>query len=178
MNHTCDSLFVAYHSLWLDLKEDTLSWKQLDSLQTLQIRAIASIESSVQDYALAVLELIGDTVIVRFPEENTEEESARYAFKEKAEEERLNPKKIQSAAFTIFPNPNSGLFNIKLNELSGDLRVQVNDLTGRVVFNSEYPVFEKNEVSLDLSHLTKGIYLCSVYVDNSLSGIKRIVFIK
>lgn len=176
MNHTCDSLFVAYHSLWLDLKEDTLSWKQLDSLQTLQIRAIASIESSVQDYALAVLELIGDTVIVRFPEENTEEESARYAFKEKAE--RLDPKKIQSAAFTIFPNPNSGLFTIKLNELSGDLRVQVNDLTGRVVFNAEYPTLKENIIGLDLSHLVKGVYLCSVYRHNSLTGTQRIVFIK
>ncbi len=118
VNSTEDSLFVAYHSLWLDLKEDSISWKQMDSLQLLQIRSIAAIESPVQDYALAVLELIGDTVIVRFPEENTEEESARYAFKEKDEEKKPDLKEIPSAAFAIFPNPNSGLFTIKLNQVT------------------------------------------------------------
>ncbi len=178
MNHTCDSLFVAYHSLWLDLKEDTLSWKQLDSLQTLQIRAIASIESSVQDYALAVLELIGDTVIVRIPEESTEE-SARYAFKEKEERKLPKLKKTQEVPFTIYPNPNSGLFTIELSEkTTGELRIQLTDLTGRVVFSSGYNEINTYLIGVDLSGLSKGVYLCSVFENNYIIGTQRVILIK
>ncbi|WP_290696553.1 reprolysin-like metallopeptidase [Lacinutrix sp.] len=65
--------------------------------------------------------------------------------------------------FLVYPNPNNGSFNVKLNSLSNDdISISVFDIRGRTVFNKLYsgsPTF--NEV-INLENIQSGMYLLQV----------------
>ena len=64
----------------------------------------------------------------------------------------------------LFPNPARGLVNIKLPDTwSGPLNVFVNDITGRKILVQHYITKpETKQLLLDVSSLTKGIYLITL----------------
>jgi len=81
---------------------------------------------------------------------------------------------------SIFPNPTSGLTNIKFNlEKAGKVSINVSDMTGKVmsnvVSNTTYAAGENNQVSYDASVLPKGIYFVNINVDGQTSTQKLIV---
>ncbi len=63
---------------------------------------------------------------------------------------------------SVFPNPSSGVFNIKLKSIS-NLKFDIYDITGKVVM-SKLNVLENN-FKLDLSNYAKGIYFMKIQTD-------------
>lgn len=69
------------------------------------------------------------------------------------------------SSFTIYPNPNNGVFSIKLDEegfAKGYLRVA--DVTGRIVYDQSIAA-NQQEVSISKTNLPKGLYHVMVQID-------------
>ncbi|MFC2107180.1 C25 family cysteine peptidase [Bacteroidota bacterium] len=70
---------------------------------------------------------------------------------------------LDDLKLSIYPNPGSGLFNIKLiNTTSKNLQLKVYDLLGEPVYQSNIDTKGGVIKTLDLSHLTDGIYIISL----------------
>jgi hypothetical protein len=71
-----------------------------------------------------------------------------------------------SASTHVFPNPNSGLFQVNLSSGAGrDVKVQLTDLQGRLI--RQIGVMNEQEtMSVDLTDLNSGIYLVQFQVES------------
>ena len=75
---------------------------------------------------------------------------------------------LDDGGLLVYPNPADGLFNIELNGFQGNLaKVSVMDMAGRNVHNYELGLQNANYAGqLDLSFLSKGIYILKVEINN------------
>jgi subtilisin-like proprotein convertase family protein len=77
--------------------------------------------------------------------------------------------------FVIYPNPNSGNFNIQFNSNSGnEIKVLVHDVRGRQVFTKNYinsGLFNEN---VNLQNVQSGVYMITV-LDGTQKQVKKIV---
>lgn len=74
---------------------------------------------------------------------------------------------------SIFPNPSTGFITIDFGTAKV-LNIRVYDLLGKIIFNEDNINFANQRKALDLSSLTKGIYLIELNGDN-LKEKKKIV---
>ncbi len=66
-------------------------------------------------------------------------------------------------AFTLFPNPNSGEFTLKLKSASNqDIKVDVYDIRGRSIFSNSYDNTSDFTQTIQLNDVQSGIYLVKV----------------
>jgi hypothetical protein len=81
------------------------------------------------------------------------------------------------AGMIIYPNPTSGLFTIELkNQLSGELTISILDLGGKEIMNIKTDKTSENFTKqIDLSVLSKGIYIVKTNINNRLDTRKVIV---
>ena len=77
---------------------------------------------------------------------------------------------IVPSEFKIYPNPTNQILNITFNN-KGNNKVQLHDLTGKQLVEKEMNEHQQ----LDLNNLTEGIYLITLYSNNEIIGIERIV---
>lgn len=61
----------------------------------------------------------------------------------------------------VYPNPSSGLVNIRINQFVGKINLQVVDLNGRVVYSLENGNFNI-EKTIDLSSFQSGVYILKI----------------
>ncbi|MBX2909948.1 MAG: T9SS type A sorting domain-containing protein [Chitinophagales bacterium] len=73
--------------------------------------------------------------------------------------------------FEVYPNPTSGIVNLKMNT-SGDYHFALLDMKGKVVQQGSFA----SDTNFDISQFTQGMYL--LQVTNSLSGNRSIKLIK
>ncbi|OJV27536.1 MAG: hypothetical protein BGO32_02865 [Bacteroidetes bacterium 37-13] len=73
--------------------------------------------------------------------------------------------------FEVYPNPTSGIVNLKMNT-SGDYHFALLDMKGKVVQQGSFT----SDTNFDISQFTQGMYL--LQVTNSLSGNRSIKLIK
>ena len=77
--------------------------------------------------------------------------------------------------FAIYPNPNTGNFNIKFNSTSGnEIAINVYDLRGRQVFNKTYQNTGLFDQNLQLESVQAGVYLVTVQ-DGDKKVVKKII---
>jgi len=69
-----------------------------------------------------------------------------------------------SESIAIFPNPNSGEFNINLSGITGDTAVEltINNSVGQVVYNNVIDVNSNHSEPVSLKGLDKGVYFLNV----------------
>ncbi|WP_261511873.1 T9SS type A sorting domain-containing protein [Chryseobacterium paludis] len=70
---------------------------------------------------------------------------------------------------SIYPNPAQDVINIKLVKNTSKLKVTIYNTTGQLVSTSE------NKTSIDISGLTKGVYLLKVDQKNATTIIKKFI---
>lgn len=72
----------------------------------------------------------------------------------------------------LYPNPSDGVFRLFADKQQGleKLQLQVTDLTGRVLFSQE----TGHQSTVDLSHLSPGVYLCTITSENRAAQTQRI----
>jgi hypothetical protein len=75
----------------------------------------------------------------------------------------------------VYPNPNSGLFSVKMNGLNeGNLSIEVYNIYGQLLQNVQGSVQSKNmEQAIDLSSLPNGVYMLKVS-NNTNTVIKKV----
>ena len=85
----------------------------------------------------------------------------------------------QASNIHIFPNPNQGQFTLELMHVKNQLcTVQFTDLIGRRLTSFEFATSdgESHQETIQLGQLSKGIYLCQVYLLNGEPiGFERVV---
>ena len=78
------------------------------------------------------------------------------------------------ANFSIFPNPNTGEFTLKLKSVSDKLDVEVYDIRGRSIYNNSFEnSYSLNQV-INLNHIQAGMYLVKIS-DGERSATKKII---
>lgn len=76
---------------------------------------------------------------------------------------------------TLYPNPSSGIVNVKLNELTGDLTYQVYNLLGQTLVNKT-PI---NNNTIDLNNFADNIYFIRITeIDTDRSMVKKVILRK
>ncbi len=78
-------------------------------------------------------------------------------------------------AFSVFPNPNQGSFNVRYNSSSGnEISIDVHDLRGRSIYSNKYQndgLFYQNII---LRNIQSGMYMVTVK-DGEKQGVKKII---
>ncbi|MGY0390984.1 reprolysin-like metallopeptidase [Bizionia sp. KMM 8389] len=74
----------------------------------------------------------------------------------------LSVDEFSDSEFTVYPNPNSGIFNIKIPQVSETVSVTVHDIRGRNVYSQDYKATSSFNESIDLGTVESGIYLLQV----------------
>lgn len=77
--------------------------------------------------------------------------------------------------FKVFPNPNTGNFNIQfLSESSNNVTVTVYDIRGRVILNNTYPAQSAFNQNIRLNNVQSGVYLLNV-TDGERKEVKKLI---
>jgi len=75
----------------------------------------------------------------------------------------------------VYPNPGNGIFKIRFDELIREgLVLQVRDLSGRMVHREVVSGQPDKEVSIDISHLSSGLYTIHL-LDTVTSGVVKVI---
>ena len=84
---------------------------------------------------------------------------------------------ISSNEFTVYPNPSNGILNIKIKNDYDTLNLNIYNINGSIVYKSDIKE-TNNELfkTVDLSSLTKGIYIVRVYNSNYSKTKKVLLF--
>lgn len=167
-----DSAFFALHNLAISLREDTLTWLDMDSTQRAQISALADGETMMKPHAEAVLALLADTFITRVPEHF---EIPSY----KRVEEETQPEPITTRRrehVDVFPNPFSNSFSLRyaLADEADKVRVEIFDLVGRSVKTVELRKTQSGQITVELNECL-GIYILRMTADNKQVHQQKLV---
>ncbi len=74
--------------------------------------------------------------------------------------------------FIAYPNPVSDKLSISLKNNFGIAQLIIQDLSGKTLFSNE---IETQNIELDLRNYSEGTYILSVYSENELLGVQRII---
>ena len=89
----------------------------------------------------------------------------------------LDVDNVIAGEFNIFPNPNNGVFTVELNNVKADdYKITVTNILGETVYTSSKEITTLTSERIDLSDLSKGIYMLEV--SNSESTISEKIIIE
>jgi len=66
---------------------------------------------------------------------------------------------------TIYPNPNTGEFYLRVDDYEGNYKVRINSVTGSLIYTNSFEGKDYNIINL--SDVNTGIYFITVIIDNS-----------
>ena len=90
-------------------------------------------------------------------------------------QETLNVQNVTLNDFVIYPNPNSGNFNVQFSSNSGnEIKVIVHDIRGRQIFERSFNNSGLFNENINLSNVQSGIYMVTV-LDGAQKQVKKIV---
>ncbi|MEZ4777611.1 MAG: T9SS type A sorting domain-containing protein [Bacteroidia bacterium] len=80
-------------------------------------------------------------------------------------------------AITVYPNPNNGMFNIRIQDAKPEtVGIVIFDMMGKVVFDQQVrPVDGTIETEVDLSMLPAGMYIMRATQVQNVIGVSRII---
>lgn len=61
----------------------------------------------------------------------------------------------------VYPNPNKGKFNVKINNIIDFEFITITDLTGNIIFKQSVLGLLDDEISINMDNAKKGLYLLS-----------------
>ena len=86
-----------------------------------------------------------------------------------------NDLETESTQFVIYPNPSNGEFYIDFPKKYDQITVKVYDMTGRQVAQSKSTQVSIKSHKINLNHLTNGIYIIKIQVDQDSFSKKIII---
>ncbi|MCF8358195.1 MAG: T9SS type A sorting domain-containing protein [Prolixibacteraceae bacterium] len=108
------------------------------------------------------------------PEQAIVEYTAPETYKSKTvEEERINKNIIgEEPMMAVFPNPNSGQFNIKLNNFNGETRLIMFNTMGQKVYDE---TVNEKQITVGLPHIKQGLYFIKAINNNKQYDQKIVI---
>ncbi len=76
-------------------------------------------------------------------------------------------------AFSIYPNPASGIVNVKANSIQNEAIIAIYDLNGRMVVNQN--LLDGNNTQINISGLATGVYVVKINTNNKSQTEKLII---
>lgn len=134
-----------------------------------ELRNLSWIPSSIQNNALSVRLLIGDTLYHHNPDPSPSG-NARLA----APSSKAATQVWESAHVKLMPNPNLGTFQVQiLDGLQGNIQWEMVDLTGRLMLQGQS---NQSMFTIQASQLSKGIYVLKMRAPNgSMYKVERVI---
>ena len=84
---------------------------------------------------------------------------------------------IFNGTLSIYPNPNTGVFNVDLiNVMDGKYTISVDNLLGQEVYSETRNVINTSSNIVNLSNLSKGVYM--INIENNDTSINRKIIIE
>ena len=84
---------------------------------------------------------------------------------------------IFNGTLSIYPNPNTGVFNVDLiNVMDGKYTISVDNLLGQEVYSETRNVINTSTNIVNLSNLSKGVYM--INIENNDTSINRKIIIE
>ena len=82
---------------------------------------------------------------------------------------------LLNSSIVVYPNPSSGIFNIKLSDYNSNIlaRITVSDLKGNLILTENKELI--GPISLDLSFLPNSIYLLNIYIDSHIFSNRIVI---
>ena len=154
-----DSAFYQFTDLALSLREDSLSWFAMDSMQRTIIQGLAATSFEVKVNAEAVLSLIGDTLFPHIPEPLPDSGYFKMAPSAPSREPQTAAKDL----FKAYPNPFSGTFNLayNLDSETSDVLVEIYDITGKLQWETRLNNIKTGEKTFSLPDCN-GLYVLRI----------------
>jgi hypothetical protein len=85
------------------------------------------------------------------------------------------PEDKNALGFEVYPNPSSGLVNLKMkNTMPEDYQIEVTNVLGKVLMQKKIALSDSKDEQLDLSQFAKGIYFIKIQ-NSKTSGMKKVV---
>ncbi len=82
----------------------------------------------------------------------------------------------ETFGYSVYPNPNNGMFNVALSNSAEKLLIEITDLQGRVVYSSALNGTQAgNVIAVDVAHVAAGNYIMRVIADGSVSNREIII---
>ncbi|MGY6561157.1 MAG: S8 family serine peptidase [Luteibaculaceae bacterium] len=85
-----------------------------------------------------------------------------------------NIAELEKGKFNVFPNPNSGLFNVTIPSSASIENLELIDGSGRSIENLERKLSESGIITLDYTHLAQGVYYLRI-ISNGEQTTQKIV---
>ncbi|MBN2778217.1 MAG: T9SS type A sorting domain-containing protein, partial [Bacteroidales bacterium] len=80
---------------------------------------------------------------------------------------------IQDYNLSVYPNPSSGSFYLRVDDYKGDYEVRISTITGQSVYKNTFTGKEYQNVLVE--NASTGIYLLTVILDNGIVKYERII---
>jgi hypothetical protein len=71
--------------------------------------------------------------------------------------------------YKIFPNPTKDIINIIISDLEKNFQLELMDVSGQVIMR------ESNKNELNLNHISNGVYLLKISLEDQVIATKRII---
>jgi len=173
-----DTAFYQLHDLFITLREDTLTWFDMDGTQKAMIEGLAQGQTLMRGYAETVLALLADSFVTRIPE-HYEPPSAKMG-EEEDEDEEVQPSALAvEERVAVYPNPFTNSFHVDylLNEEAHEIMVEVFDLVGRSVKTVQERNVRSGRLTVDLGECL-GIYILRMTVDRRQVHQQKLVCLR
>jgi len=170
-----DTAFYDLHNMAIALREDTLTWLDMNLTQRALIEGLADGETMMKGYAEAILSMLDDTILVRIPEEFV-------LPSERLGEEDVPPAPTiveRTEHIKVYPNPFSNIFNVhfELANEAKEVRFEVFDLTGRRLLSETASGVQTGTRILNLGPC-KGLYLLRITADGRTVNTEKLVCVE
>jgi len=77
--------------------------------------------------------------------------------------------KIETGEIALYPNPNDGMFRIMMeNDEDEELKLRIVNIQGQLVYIRELSSEELDNETLDVQHLSRGVYIIQIYKENQI----------
>ncbi len=83
--------------------------------------------------------------------------------------------KLSLSEFTIYPNPNNGIFQIDYSRLENAQRLSVYSSVGQLVYEKPLNNKDLKQEMIDLSHLNKGLYIIQILDQENASKTQKLM---
>jgi hypothetical protein len=79
----------------------------------------------------------------------------------------------QQNRMLVYPNPSDGRFTLEIGKLSSQkVMVEILDITGKVVYRNDFNVLGNLKETIDMQHVTKGMYFLRILEGDRISTMK------
>jgi len=84
-------------------------------------------------------------------------------------EQAASANEINRPSYKVYPNPTNDLINITISDSDKNFQIELMDLSGQLILS------ESNKNELNLNHLSNGVYLLKISLEDQLIATERII---